>query len=123
MRVEDDIVARISLCTLTQAVNCTPTSRTSVEAVIIRRWVPAPRGNGRGRRGGGAGTSSGGWASARTLGLVVDLQVGITAVRITLALVEGFAGVQPARPVAQVRVVGGEDDKVARRVGVTVPPA
>lgn len=71
MRIKDDVVARIGLGTLTQAVHCTQASRASVKAVVIRGWVPADRGNSSGGLGGGACTSSGGgWG--RTLGLVVD---------------------------------------------------
>jgi hypothetical protein len=122
VRIKHDIAAGIGLCTLTQAVHCTRTSGTSVEAVTRRR-VPADRGNSRGSRGGGAGASSGGCAPASTRGLAVDGQPGIAASRTTFARIEGFTWVQPARAGAQGRVAGSEDNKVAGRVGVTVLPA
>jgi hypothetical protein len=122
MRIEDDIAAGIGLCTLTQAVCCAQTRRTSGKTVTRRR-VPADRGNGRGSRGGGAGASSGGCAPARAHGLVVDGQPGIAASRTTFARIEGLTRVQPARTGARVRVTGREDDKAAGRVSVTVVPA
>lgn len=123
MRVIDDVAAGIGLCTLTQAVRYTRTSRTTVPAVTRRR-VPADRGNSRGSRGGGAGASSGGCTPARTHGLAIDGQVGgIAAIRTTFARIEGFTRVHPARAAARVGVAGGEDDKIAGRVVVAVAPA
>lgn len=121
MRIIDDVAAGIGLCTLTQAVRYTRTSRTTVKAVTRRR-VPADRGNSRGRRGGGAGASSGGCAPASTHGLAIDGQVGVAAIRTTFARIEGFTRVQQARAGARVGVAGGEDDKIAGRVGVAVTP-
>jgi hypothetical protein len=122
MRIKDDIAAGIGLCTLTQAARCTRTSNTIGKAVIRRR-VPAARGNSRGSRGGGAGASSGGCAPAGTHGLVVDGQAGMGAIRTAFARIEGFPRVQPARAAGKVRVAGREDHKAAGRVAVAVLPA
>jgi hypothetical protein len=121
VRVKDDIVAGIGICTVLQAALCIFTGSTSSFAVIRRR-VPADRGNSRGGLGGGAAARGGGWA-ASAYGLVVDGQVGIRAIRTTFALIEGFTWVQPACAGACVGVAGNKDEKVAGRVGVTVVPA
>lgn len=123
MRIKDDVAAGIGLCTLTQAVRCTRTRRTTVKAVTRRRRVPADRGHSRGRRGGGTGARSGSCTPASTHGLAVDGQVGVGARRTTFARIKGFTRIQPARAGARVGVAGGEDDKVAGRVGVAVVPA
>ena len=123
MRIKDHVAAGSGLCTLTQAVRCTLTSSTTVEAVTGRR-VPADRSNSRGSRGGRAGArSGGGCASASAHGLAVDGQAGAATIRATFARIEGLTRVEPARAGAGVGIASGEDDKVAGCVGVAVVPA
>lgn len=55
--------------------------------------------------------------------LIVDRQIGVAAVRAAGARIEAFTWVQPAGAGARVRVAGGEDDKVAGRVGIAIVPA
>ena len=123
MRIKDDIAAGGGLCTLAQAVRCSPTSSTIGKAVT-GRWVSADRGNSRGSRGGRAGArSGGGCAPTSAHGLAVDGQAGVAAIRAAFARIEGLTRVEPARAGARVGVAGGEDDKVAGWVGVAVVPA
>ena len=112
MRIKDDVAAGIRLCTLTQAIRCSATGSTSVKAVT-GSWVPADRGDSRGRCSGRAGVGSGSCAPASAHRLAVNGQAGVAAARAAGVHIEILTRVQPASAAARVGVASGEDDKVA----------
>lgn len=121
MWIEDDVTAGIGLCTLAKAVRCTFTSSTSAETIIRRCRIPANRCDSR-RRCSRCATARSRRATA-ALGLVIDRQIGVGAVRAAGARIEAFTWIQPAGACARVRVAGGEDDKAAGRMGIAIVPA